>query len=181
MSVNVTVPVPVSSRPPTVKETVGRLGIVDHVVGGVIDAERRHLGLVGVERDGIAGGAGVVALSVGEAQRRGDLAVLERMQVDAVGAVAGDATVTLGLTPSEKVTVPVPVSSRPPTVKETAVELGIVDDVVGGVGDHKRRHLGLVGVERDAIAGGVGGVAFGIGEAQRRGDLPSLSECRLTL
>ena len=33
---------------------IGRLGIVDHVVGGVIDAERCHLGLVGVERDGVA-------------------------------------------------------------------------------------------------------------------------------
>ena len=34
--------------------------------------------------------------------------------------------------------------------------LGIVDDMVGGVGDRKRRHLGLVGVERNAVAGGVG-------------------------
>ena len=37
---------------------IGRLGIVDHVVGGVIDAERCHLGLVGVERDGVADRAG---------------------------------------------------------------------------------------------------------------------------
>ena len=60
---------------------IGRLGIVDHVVGGVIDAERRHLGLVGVERDGVADRAGVVALSVGETQRRGDLAVMERCRL----------------------------------------------------------------------------------------------------
>ena len=61
------------------------------------------------------------------------------------------ATVTLGLTLSEKVTVPVPVSSRPPTVKETAVELGIVDDMVGGVGDHKRRGFPDVLVNRECL------------------------------
>ena len=32
--------------------------------------------------------------------------------------------------------------------------LGIVDDVIGGVGHHQRRHLGLVGVQGDGIAGG---------------------------
>ena len=90
LSEKVTVPVPVSSRPPTVKETAVELGIVDDMVGGVGDHERRHLGLVGVERNAIAGGVGSIAFGIGEAQRRGDLAVLERMQVDAVGAVAGD-------------------------------------------------------------------------------------------
>ena len=73
------------------KETAVELGVVDDVVGGVVHAERRHLGLVGVERDGIAGGRGRVVLRIGEGQRRGDTAVLERMQVGGVGAVAGDA------------------------------------------------------------------------------------------
>ena len=44
-------------------------------------------------------------------------------------------------------------------MKETAVDSALLMHMVGGVGDHKRRHLGLVGVERNGIAGGAGGVA----------------------
>ena len=65
-----------------------------------LDAERRHLGLVGVERDGCCRSAPVVvAHSVSETQRRGDLAVIERMQVDAVSAVAGDRNGDTGIDP----------------------------------------------------------------------------------
>ena len=87
------------------------------------------------------------------------------MQVDAVGAVAGDVHDDVGVDAVRE-------GDRAGAgIVETANregdsrQLGIVDDMVGGVGDHKRRHLGLVSVERNAVAGGVGGVAFGIGES----------------
>ena len=163
------------------KETAVDFGIVDDMVGGVGDHKRRHLGLGSVEHNAVAGGVGGVAFGIGKGQRRGDAAVLERMQVDGIGAVAGDGDGDIGIDAVREG------DGTGAGVVETANRegdgrrLGIVDDMVGGVGDHKRRHLGLVGVERDAIAGGVGGVAFGIGKGQRRGDAAVLEQCRLTV
>ena len=67
------------------------------MIGGVGHHQRRHLGLVGVQCDGIAGGACWIAVRVSKGQRRGDAAVLERMQVGTVGAVAGDAHYYVGI------------------------------------------------------------------------------------
>src|SRR5581483_1221934 len=148
----------------------GRLRIVDDVVGGVGDREGRDLGLVGIQGDRIAGGGGGVALAVGEAQRGGDGAVVERMQVGAVGAVAGDGDDDGGVDAIRE-------GDRAGAAIVEAADregdggrLRIVDDVVGGVGDREGRDLGPVGIQGDRIAGGGGGVALAVGEAQRGGD-----------
>src|SRR5258707_9882074 len=74
-----------------------RLGIVDDMVGGVGDHKRRYLGFVGVECNAVAGGVCRIAYIIGEGQRRGDAAVLERMQVAGIGAVAGEAFRRVGV------------------------------------------------------------------------------------
>ena len=161
------------------KETAVELGVVDDVVGGVVHAERRHLGLVGVERDGIAGGRGRVVLRIGEGQRRGDTAVLERMQVGGVGAVAGDAHHHVGVDAVREGDRAGADLVEAANREGDGGRLGVVDDVVGGVVHAERRHLGLVGVERDGIAGGRGRVVLRIGEGQRRGDTAVLERMQV--
>ena len=114
--------------------------------------------------------AAVSALAIREGQRRGDAAVLERMQVGTVSAVAGDGDDHAGINAVREGDRASAAVVEPGHREGDGSRLGIVDDVIGGVGHHQRRHLGLVGVEGDRIAGGRGGVALAIGEGQRRGD-----------
>src|SRR5260221_325012 len=151
------------------ERNVGRLGGVDDAVGGGGDRERGGLAGVGVERDRVAGGAGRVAVGVGERQRGADRAVGERMQVGAVGAVAGDGdgdgvgAVGEGHGAGAGI---VEAADR----ERNVGRLGGVDDAVGGGGDRERGGLAGVGVERDRVAGGAGRVAVGVGERQRGAD-----------
>src|SRR5947209_15009353 len=63
----------------------GRLRTVDDVVAGGVDRQGHNVGVDGGERVAVIGGRGGVALAVAEAQRGRDAAVIERMQVGAVG------------------------------------------------------------------------------------------------
>src|SRR5258708_18836006 len=89
------------------------------------------------------------------------------MQVDRIGAVAGDAHHHVGVDAIREG------DRAAASVVETANRegdgrrLGIVDDMVGGVGDHKRRYLGLVGVECNTVAGGVCRIAYIVRESTR--------------
>ena len=161
------------------KETAVELGVVDDVVGSVGDHKRRHLGLSSVEHNAVAGGRGRVVLRIGEGQRRGDTAVLERMQVGGVGAVAGDAHHHVGVDAVREGDRAGAGLVEAANREGDGGRLGVVDDVVGGVVHAERRHLGLVGVERDGIAGGRGRVVLRIGEGQRRGDAAVLERMQV--
>ena len=121
------------------------------MVSGVVDHKRRDLGLVGVERDRIAGGGGGVALGVGERQGRGDGAVFERMQVGAVGAVAGDAHHHVGVDAVREGDGAGAGIVEPADREGDGGRLRIVDDVIGGVVDHKRRLLVGVLIHRQRL------------------------------
>ena len=168
-SVKVTVPVPASSRPPTVNATVVASAALMTWSARVVDRQRRDVGRIGVERDGVAGRAGRIALGVREAERGRDRPVSQARQIGRDERRRRTLTTTL-FVPSVKVT------CRAGIVQAADGEgnrggFGRVDDMVGRVVDRQRRDLGRIGLSATALPVALAELPA-VGEAERGRDRP---------
>src|SRR5437879_13242807 len=92
------------------------------------------------------------------------------MQVDAVGAVAGDVDDDVGVDAVREGDGAGAGVVQAADREGNVGRLGVVDVVVGGVVDRHRKSVGRGEVERHGGAGGGGGVVVGDGEAEREAE-----------